>query len=184
MAVAQCVHRVDMRLRLGLLQDPAAIERQIAREAAEAAKKSRQEKIPTAKTEAQSKADEVTKEKEREKIAEKIKHHSKPRIRPLSEAKAIDSGANFISETFLFTVALSLILFETWRRDRKENNRRNDVAEKLAELEARDQEKNGQLLDLQRELAELRAKSTSGGSSWFRKSGPESVANSTSTKPS
>ena len=153
-----------MRLRLGLLQNPEAIERQLAREAQEAAAKKAKADIPTVKTEAQAKADEATKAKDKEK-GEKSKHQS-PRIRPLSEAKAIDSGANFISETFLFSVGLGLIVFETWRSRRKEQNRRNDVADKLAELEARDQEKDRLLRELEQELAEVRAKEGSSRSRW------------------
>ena len=35
--------------------------------------------------------------------------------RPLSETRAIQQGANTISEAFLFSVAAALILGETWR---------------------------------------------------------------------
>ena len=160
---AQSLHRLDMRLRLGLLQEPAAIERQIAREAQEAAAKKAKAEIPTVKTEAQTKADEVAKVKDKEKAKEKQKG---PHIRPLSEAKAIDSGANFISETFLFSVGLSLILVETWRSRRKETNRRNDVADKLAELEARDQEKERALHAMEAELDELRGRKGGSASNW------------------
>ena len=119
-----------MRMRLGLLQDPAQIERQIQREAAEAeAKRKHRSSIPTVKSEEETKADEAAKEKEKEDIKNKVK---KPRrIRPLSEEKAIDTGANFISETFLFMVAGGLIVVESFRSRRKENNRREDVAEQL-----------------------------------------------------
>ena len=146
-----------MRLRLGLLQTPEAIDRQHAREAVEAAAKKAKTEIPTVKTEAQAKADEVSKGKEKDKGGEKAKP-AKPRIRPLSEAKAIDSGANFISETFIFSVGLALILFENWRSRRKEQSRRNDVAEKLAELEDRDQAKEKALQALEQEVTQLRAK--------------------------
>ena len=152
-------------MRLGLLQDTAAIERQIAREAAEAKAKRARLDIPTVKTEVQTKAEEISKEKEKERITEKVKQQTKPRIRPLTEAKAIDSGANFISETFLFSVGLSLIVFETWRSRRKENSRRSDVADKLADLEAKDLEKDKKLQELERELAALRSKDTHTSSS-------------------
>ena len=127
-----------MRLRLGLLQDHAAIDRQIAREAAEAQAKKQKAEAPTVKTEAQTKADEAATimEKEKGSSADKAKViPPKPRIRPLSEAKAIDSGANFISEAFLFSVGLSLIIFESWRSRRKESSRREDVAGRIGELE-------------------------------------------------
>ncbi|KAM0755338.1 OPA3-domain-containing protein [Meredithblackwellia eburnea MCA 4105] len=56
-------------------------------------------------------------------------------IRPLNDAKAIDSGANFISETFLFGFATLLILGETWRSRRKDSQRRDLVAETLEQHE-------------------------------------------------
>jgi len=158
-----------MRLRLGLLQDHAAIDRQIAREAAEAQAKKAKAEIPTVKTEAQTKADEAAVIREKEKGGEKAKSTSTPkvRIRPLSEAKAIDSGATFISETFLFGVALSTIMFEAWRRRREEVSRRSDVAEKLQELEEKDMAKTALLEELQHEVEELRSARGHGGSSWF-----------------
>ncbi|TGZ81983.1 optic atrophy 3-like protein, partial [Ascodesmis nigricans] len=62
------------------------------------------------------------------------------RIRPLSESKAIDAGANFISEAFLFAVAGSLILLEALRARRKEANRRDMVQERLMLLEDRNRQ--------------------------------------------
>ena len=156
---AQSLHRLDMRLRLGLLQDHAAIDRQIAREAAEAQTKKQKSEAPTVKTEAQAKADEADAVKGKEKSAEKSKVTSpKPRIRPLSEGKAIDSGANFISETFLFSVGLSLIVFESWRSRRKETSRREDVAERLGELEESEKAARRALVELEKEVLRLRAK--------------------------
>lgn len=148
-----------MRLRLGLLRDSAAIEKQIAKEQAEAAaKKQKLLNTPTVKTEAQTKAEEAAVVKSKEKGADIPKPAAKPRIRPLSEAKAIESGATFISEAFLFAVGGGLILFESWRSRRKETSRREDVADRIAELE--DSEKAGKraLLELERELLRLRAK--------------------------
>lgn len=86
---------------------------------------------------------------------------SKPRIRPLSEAKAIDSGANFISEGFLFSVGLGLIIFESFRSRRKEASRRSDVQDKLKELEDRDAEKTSRIESLQTEIAELKSSGVS-----------------------
>lgn len=142
-----------MRLRLGLLQDATAIDRQIAREAAEVKAKQAIADIPTVKTEAQTKVDA---EKDHEKGHEKSKTTAKPRIRPLSEAKAIDSGANFISEGFLFSVGLGLIIFEGFRSRRKEASRRSDVQDKLKELDDRDAAKTSRIESLQMELVELR----------------------------
>ncbi|KAI1951049.1 hypothetical protein LOZ57_001599 [Ophidiomyces ophidiicola] len=155
---AQTLHRIDMRLRLGLLQSSASIERQAAREAADLQIKKRKQQIPTVKTEAQMKADEAATVKEREKAAEPPKPPPTPRIRPLSEAKAIDTGANFISETFLFMVAGGLIVFESWRSRRKETSRREDVAERLNELEESEKAARLGLIALEKEILQLRAK--------------------------
>ena len=173
-----------MRLRLGLLQDQAAIDRQIAREAEKALEKKQKAEIPTVKTEAQTKADEAAAVKEKEKLSDKSKPSSlsKPRIRPLSEAKAIDSGATFISETFLFSVALSTIIFESWRQRRKEATRRGDVADRLKELEEKEMAQEARLEELQHEIEVLRtSRASSSSSTWFR-SRPKHQPNVTAEK--
>ncbi|KAL8639094.1 MAG: hypothetical protein Q9228_003826 [Teloschistes exilis] len=157
-SAAQRVHRLDMRLRLGLLQDTAAIDKQIARDAAEAQAKRQKSEVPTVKTEAQTKADEAIVAKEKDKAAEKAKPASKPRIRPLSEAKAIDAGANFASETFLLSVGIGLIIFERWWSSRKENTRREDVSDRIAELEESEKSARRALVELEKELLRMRAK--------------------------
>lgn len=48
--------------------------------------------------------------------------------------RAIESGASFIAESFLFFVAASLIFAETWRSSLKESKRREGVAEGMEEL--------------------------------------------------
>lgn len=136
-----------MRFRLGLLQDTAAIEKQIAKDAAEA------KKAPTVKTEAQAKADEA-----RAKEPDKSKEKKKPKIRPLSEAKAIDLGANFVSETFLLAVGISLILFENARKGRQEANRREDVADQIEELQKMNRLQRKSLVEVDKELMVLRSK--------------------------
>lgn len=143
-----------MRLRLGLLQDPVAIEKQIAREAAEAQARKHKLEAPTVRTEAEQKAYEQETEDEKKRIKEK----SKPRIRPLSEAKAIDAGANFVSEGFLFLVGVGLVVNELWRKERKETTRREDVAERISELEETERTSRRALVDLEKEILRLRAK--------------------------
>lgn len=149
-----------MRLRLGLLQDAKAIEKQAAREATEAHAKKQKLEIPTAKTEAQTKADEAAAIKAKEKGIEKFKVPSipRPRIRPLSESKAIDSGATFVSEGFLFLVGISLILLENWRSRRKETSRREDVADRISELEESEKSARTALVELEKEILRLRAR--------------------------
>ncbi|KAJ3747529.1 optic atrophy 3 protein-domain-containing protein [Lentinula detonsa] len=63
-------------------------------------------------------------------LGEPAKH-----IRPLSETKAIDSGANALAEGFLFSVAAALIVGESYRTSRNQSKRRDDVDEKLDGLE-------------------------------------------------
>lgn len=149
-----------MRMRLGILQDTAAIDKAHAKAAAEAGAKKHKPEIPTVKTEAQMKADEKAVAKE----SVEPKPAAKPRIRPLSEAKAVETGSNFISETFLFGVAASLIFFESWRSRRKETSRREDVADRLAELEEAEKAARRALVELEREVLQLRAKNATGTS--------------------
>ncbi|KAL8668953.1 MAG: hypothetical protein Q9168_006435 [Polycauliona sp. 1 TL-2023] len=147
-----------MSLRLGLLQDHATIDKQIAREAAEAQARRLKQDIPTVKTEAQTKAEERPTVKDRDKASEKPKTVSKPRIRPLSEAKAIDAGANFASETFLLSVGIGLIVFERWWSSRRETNRREDVADRIEELEESERAARRALVELEKEIIRLRPK--------------------------
>jgi hypothetical protein len=166
---AQGLHRVDMRMRLGLLQDPATIDRQIAKEvkAAEAARKKSQ--IPTVKTEEEAKAEENMTKEEREKAKKKIEASHKPRIRPLSETKAIEMGANFAAEAFIFMVGIGVIVFEQWRQRRKARNQRDDIREDLEEVQA-------ELKSVKAELEELKARhpeSTTGKLLGFWKSKSE-----------
>src|SRR5207244_2051699 len=130
---AQNLHRIDTRLRLGLLQDPQILARNLAREVAEA--ESRRQAAAAAaegavagpKTEAQAKRDSDRLKKEIKQATDKASK-ALPRVRPLTEAKAIETGANFISETFLFCVAGAAIVFEYWRSKRKESTRRDEVS--------------------------------------------------------
>lgn len=168
---AQSIHRIDMRLRLGLLQDAKSIERQIAREAAEAQAKKHRLEVPTVKTEAQTKADEAAAAKAKDKGNEKPSKAAalpKPKIRPLSESKAIDSGATFVSESFLFMVGLSLILFENWRARRKETSRREDVADRINELEESRKVDREAIVELEKEILRSRAKSGKGAAAGHR----------------
>lgn len=152
-----------MNLRLGLLQDSATIEKQAARAVAEAQAKKHKAEIPTVKTEVQMKSEEAAAAKEKDKGTDKSKSSSsKPKIRPLSEAKAIDSGATFVSEGFLLLVGISLILFENWRSKRKETSRREDIAERISELEESERAGRRALVELEKEILRLRAKSGQG----------------------
>lgn len=146
-----------MRWRIGLLQDSAALERQAARDAAKKEADKIKAQTPTVKTEAQTKAEEEAASKP----PPEEKPPPKPRIKPLSETKAIESGANFISETFLFGVAAGLIIFESWRSGRKEKNRRDKVAERISDLEDENKAARQALVELEREVLTLRVKDKS-----------------------
>jgi hypothetical protein len=124
-----------MRMRLGLLQDPAVIDRQIKKELQVAEAARQKAATPTVMTEAEMKADEALTEKEREAIRKKAEERTKPRIRPLSEQKAIEMGANFAAETFIFAVGIGVILVEQWRQRRKARNARDDIREDLEEMQ-------------------------------------------------
>ncbi|KAL1603909.1 hypothetical protein SLS60_005501 [Paraconiothyrium brasiliense] len=154
---AQGLHRFDMRMRLGLLQDPAVIDRQVEKEvkAAEAARK-RLDQTPTVKTEAQTAAEEAMTKEEKEAARKKIEAEAKRNIeaatrrRPLSEAKAIEMGANFVAEAFIFAVGISVIVFEQWRQRRKARNQRDDIREDVEELKE-------EFKNVREELAELKS---------------------------
>jgi hypothetical protein len=123
-------------MRLGLLQDPAVIDRQIKKEVALAEAERKKAAAPTVLTEEEMKAEEALTEKEREAIKKKAQERIKPRIRPLSEQKAIEMGANFAAETFIFAVGIAVILVEQWRQRRKAKNARDDIREDLEEVQA------------------------------------------------
>jgi len=73
-------------------------------------------------------------------LSEPAKH-----IRPLSEARAIENGANFLAEGFLFSVAAGLIISETWRSSRSQSKQRSDVNDSIEELQIRVRELNERL---------------------------------------
>ncbi|KAJ2746286.1 hypothetical protein GGI20_001487 [Coemansia sp. BCRC 34301] len=61
--------------------------------------------------------------------------YKKEKIRPLNDAKAIDAGANFLGEAFIFSVALSLLFAEQIRSRNQAQRQRNVVDDRLDELE-------------------------------------------------
>ncbi|KAI0373135.1 OPA3-domain-containing protein [Pilatotrama ljubarskyi] len=62
-------------------------------------------------------------------LGEPAKH-----VRPLSETRAIENGANALAEGFLFSVAAALIIAETWRSSRNQSKRRDAVDDSLEGL--------------------------------------------------
>ncbi|KAK6332770.1 hypothetical protein TWF696_002792 [Orbilia brochopaga] len=161
-SIAQAVHRTDMRIRLNLLRDKSVVEKaeeeEERRKAMDKGKGSDKESIAKMAADALKDGDSAAKASSSSAdsdiltpppspSSEHSSHHSPPKkkksstphIRPLSDAKAIERGANFISEAFLFTVAGGLILFETLRSRKKEMNRRDEVSERLQSLEEVDE---------------------------------------------
>ncbi|EMR11348.1 hypothetical protein PNEG_00377 [Pneumocystis murina B123] len=53
----------------------------------------------------------------------------------LNEENAIERGADFLSESFLFLTAGSLIFYESWKTRKKEQTRRDKVADDIEELQ-------------------------------------------------
>ncbi|KAK4998192.1 hypothetical protein LTR66_002533 [Elasticomyces elasticus] len=153
-AFAQGLHRIDMRMRLGILHDAAAQERMIARDAAEEAAKKKQSEVPTVLTEAQQKTADEEAAKQKKEGGDKSKA-SKVKIRPLSETKAIDLGANFVSESFIFAVAVGLLVWDNWRTRRKENTRREGVADRIEELESGMARDEAKIKELEEEIRRL-----------------------------
>ncbi|CAK7913427.1 hypothetical protein CAAN1_20S01134 [[Candida] anglica] len=65
----------------------------------------------------------------------KLLGESKIKIRPLNDKKAIENGANLLSEFFIFSVAGSLILYESYRSRKKAANERDAVADDISTLQ-------------------------------------------------
>ena len=58
-------------------------------------------------------------------------------VRDMLLHSAVENGANMLAEGFLFSVAASLIIGETWRSSRNESKRREGINEQLDELGTR-----------------------------------------------
>lgn len=58
------------------------------------------------------------------------------KIRPLNDKKAIENGANFMSEFFIFLVAGSLILYETYRSRKKASDEKDQLADDISTLQS------------------------------------------------
>ena len=186
-AQAQRVHRIDMRMRLGILHDAEAQQRMHEREQRAAEERKKKDEAPTVRSaEEQKKYDErKAKEAQDEKDGKpKQEKSTRVKIRPLSDTRAIELGANFFSEAFIFMVAVGLILLENWRSSRKSSQRRDEVAERLESLEAQverlQQEHHlPELEALNEKIKRARAErkrnqwSWYNPFSWFRRSGSE-----------
>jgi Optic atrophy 3 protein (OPA3) len=59
--------------------------------------------------------------------------------------RAIENGANFLAEGFLFSVAAALIIGETWRSSRSQSKKRSDVNDSIEGLQTRVRELSARL---------------------------------------
>lgn len=57
------------------------------------------------------------------------------KVRPLNDKKAVENGANFLLEFFIFLVAGSLILYESYRSRVKATNEKLTVRNDISELQ-------------------------------------------------
>lgn len=74
---------------------------------------------------------------------------NKIKVRPLNDKKAVDNGANFLLEAFIFLVAGLLILYESYRSRMKSQNEKLTVRNDILDL----QEDIVQVRDLMERLA-------------------------------
>lgn len=53
--------------------------------------------------------------------------HTNDRVPPLNEVRALELGANFLSESIIFSIAIATILGETYRREVSSTKRENAI---------------------------------------------------------
>lgn len=87
----------------------------------------------------------------------KLLGENKIKIRPLNDKKAIESGANFLSETFIFSVAGLLIFYESYRSRKKLANEKQNVKNDISELQDDIEEVKSLLKLLSKEIDHLQA---------------------------
>lgn len=98
---------------------------------------------------------------------------NKIKVRPLNDKKAIENGANFLLEFFIFLVAGSLILYESYRSRVKAANEKLIVRNDISDLQDEIEEVKNLLEKLVGDLALLMERpETSGAASVPPKSSP------------
>ncbi|KAF9766147.1 hypothetical protein IL306_001469 [Fusarium sp. DS 682] len=129
------MHQLNMKMSVALLRNPDAERR--AKEKAEA---------PTVKTEEQQKRDDQLKQKQATETPQKsmaFQNIWRRKFRPLPENKAVDLFADVIGDAFILSVAIALIVYETWRSSQKPDMNKMRIEEldqKLEELKKREEE--------------------------------------------
>ena len=71
-------------------------------------------------------------------------------------------GSNFVSESFLFLVGVSLVFFETYRRSKQETSKREDVADQIEKLENQVRLFRKAFVDLEKEALKTNSTGLSG----------------------
>jgi DNA repair exonuclease SbcCD ATPase subunit len=129
------MHQLNMRMSVALLRNPEAERR--AKEKAEA---------PTVKTEEQQKRDDQLKQKQAAEAPKRtlaFQNIWRRKFRPLPESKAVDLFADVIGDAFILSVAVALIVYETWKSSQKPDinkMRIEELDQKLEELKKREEE--------------------------------------------
>ncbi|KAF4460239.1 OPA3 [Fusarium albosuccineum] len=154
----QRIHQLNMRMSVALLRNPEAERR--AKEKAEA---------PTVKTEEQQKRDDELKHKQdTESTRRKMPFQNiwRRKFRALPENKAVDLFADVIGDVFILSVAVSLIVYETWRTSQKPDankirieeldQRLEELKKKEEELEEAEQRQRQRFEDLEDALRSLK----------------------------
>lgn len=172
-----------MRMRLGLLHDADAQQRMHEREQRAAEEKKRKAETPTVRTELEQRKHDEQAATAQSEGAEKKKEEDKKtrvKIRPLSEARAIELGANFFSEAFIFAVAAGLLVWDSWRSRAKESARRDDVADRIEQLEAEvyklRREHDPELAELKERMERIPQYSWYNPRGWFSRDEPRGEA--------
>ena len=57
-------------------------------------------------------------------------------IKPLSNPRAVEIGANFLSEVLIFGVAAACVVGEAIRSTKSSNSKREDIEERISNLES------------------------------------------------
>ncbi|KAJ2394392.1 hypothetical protein GGI05_002056, partial [Coemansia sp. RSA 2603] len=86
----------------------------------------------------------------------KVLGYKKEVIRPLNDARAVDAGANFLGEAFIFGVAASLIFAEQIRSRSQAKKQRTAVDDRLEDLEKEMDERKQEIENLKSERNTLR----------------------------
>ncbi|KAI8822015.1 optic atrophy 3 protein-domain-containing protein [Fimicolochytrium jonesii] len=81
--------------------------------------------------------------------------YPKESIRPLNDTRAVEAGANFMSESIIFSVAVATILAETYRSSRASTKRRRDVDDSIEEMLERHEGYNERIGQLEENVMRL-----------------------------